>query len=450
MNNYICYKKNNIENFLSMAPPPAPPPAPPTAPPTTPLPTPVKPLPQYQILPEPPIDTLPPPPIDILPPPPIDTLPNNSAFETSSYNIKMNIITFLNNLGQSIPNNILNMINSNDNSPPNLSILSDIDNNYLLNILKNFFLQKNAFLNKIKEAIDNSYKMDNTILNLYNDSNRTRNLIAIITNAYLNNINNYNILQKIIPPSFILYLSFPLNLLQLQNISLDKNSIDCLFGLLQNIEIIIIVIISLKNYIEKSNNKEIMSQAIDNLKNIIIIKSPINVIQNRIVEFKNLFHTSIIKPYLSTQCSDNNCSAFYNSFVIQSPVLLQQWLLNQNVKNQLMNIFKINYNSILAICNLIDNLLTLDISILSDIQMYENTTDINLQKNLISRVFIDHIIKNLNITFNILNKSSEESSFGIGNKFGINEQLITGVPNLYLYIGIFIILLLLFFSMNNK
>jgi hypothetical protein len=366
---------------------------------------------------------------------------------------RQDLINLLNSIGLQVPNNLSNLIlASGSNTTMDMSKLNDEDNNYILNLIQTFITEKNSLLNDIKEAIHKAYNLDNTILNFFNNSTNVKNFSNLLRNTYLDKKNNYKIISKILDPNVITKTTDQQNstIINFNIASLEISFIDSFIDILKNLEIIIPVFVAFYGYYNKldSNNKGTISDAI--FYNKFELDAPLSTIKSNALQIKSTLDTNLIQPFLKSQCDSNNdCSNFYNNIVLSIPTntsTLKSWLLSSSIKNKLINILKINYSSISAVVNLWEEIINIDNDTYNNIQNYQNEKNLELKKNLATKIIRDHVIIVINNMINSINNSGTGSSVvSTNNSSKIQSEIIKGVPNLYLYafIGGFVFLILL-------
>jgi len=367
-------------------------------------------------------------------------------------------LTFLYSLGESVPPNIINILNS----PPaniNLNTLTDLDTNYLLNIFQNFITQKNSLLDDIKLGIDNAYNSDYTILNVSNDQIKKSNLANLLINILRSNINKYNILRpifKINNKPATSDDSFTSIFFLLDFVPIDINIVDVLLTLLKNIETIAPILYSLWIYYSNldPNNKLEISNAFSKFNADFNSDTYMKIREDSMKSFKNIIDNNLIKPFLNNKCSPSNkdCSSYYSesilSFITTFPMndkdkgQLLNLLVNANVKTKLMNILKMNYLSVSAVVECWNEITYIsDSKVYIDLDLLKKTKDTTIQKKLQLQFFKDYF---MNKIYNMLNKikNTDTNTITIST---MNQEIIHGLPNLYFYIGIglFAIIILL-------
>jgi len=420
---------------------------------------------------------------------------------------RLEFLGLLQRLDRPVPANVVAFFNL---KQPDLNILSDSDNNYLLNIFRTFIKQKNSLLNDIKSTFDRAYIYDNTILNI-NTETKKAHLKEILVTSLNNNMHKYDLLYTFnLFQMIAFYLDSVLGFISIANdmFLFDISYVDCLFGFLQNLETLLPIGFSLYDFYNKlpSQTKQAL---LDNSNSFNSFMKPNVTAQNISIDnltlaanqAKQRVDSLLIDPFLSTECTQNlnDCTAFYNNLVIgmvnnipsNDNTHIQSWLFNQNVKSQIMDIFKINYNSIKAVTVFYDNLLTPDSQTINDTISFQKIPngERQLQKILASKIFKEHFISLINEMNQTISNPPNVSMKGndlnppttsapttsvpttsapttsapttsapttsapttVTTAVTIEDSnIIKGVPNLFLFIGIAVIVLLILVAVMSS
>jgi len=367
----------------------------------------------------------------------------------------VDVLVFLKSLGTPVPPNITKLlsVNSNDFS---LSNFTDADNNYMFNIIQNLINQKNLLIDDIKLIIINTYKTNNTIFNLYNNSAKTQSLINLLISAYSSNVKKYNILLNLFPVAKVNPVLNKLIFLKDFNmITIDISMIEQLAILLKNIESIGPVLMSLNTYYNKlsTNIKIQINNAFQDFSSNKFDITPLTKILEIQTRLKNILNINLIKPFFNTQCnlSNKDCSIFYNNFILglgQNGFNKkeQDWFLNANVKSRLINMLNINYSSLNGVIQFWNNINNIDSNTLENIKLYKNSIDSNIKNKIILQIFKEFFTPHFN---NMINAIHNLPLINLSNSTN-DQEIINGFPNLYLYIGIAVVIVIILIVVLKK